>query len=96
MEKQEILNGMKMARTLADERYVLRSEYNSDTSASSSVTTITIGDTEPTDGSIWFDTSPYASIQGATPNMSFTVTPKIYVGDTQPTNGEIWIDTSED
>ena len=64
MDKQEILKGMKMARKKqdqrADDRYVLRSEYDTDTSTTSSGYKIYIGTTQPEDpNTIWFDTSGY-------------------------------------
>lgn len=72
------------------------SNAHSDTTISSGVQ-ITIGDSQPLNKSFWFDTSDYASIQGAI--ETFTLTAEnfdsaVEVGDTQPTYKNIWFDTS--
>lgn len=102
MKKEELLRGMKLARmvndNLSDKKYVLRREFNTDTTVSSGVQ-IAIGDSQPLDKSFWFDTSDYASIQGSI--ETFTLTAEnfdsaVEVGNTQPTAENIlWFDTSD-
>ena len=97
MNKPEIMRGMKMARKGADNRYVLREEYDTNTTVSSGVQ-IAIGDTQPVNKSFWLDTSDYASIQGATQTYGITLTDSdsaVTIGNTKPNKAGIFFDTSE-
>ena len=96
MEKQEILRGMTMARMVQDrlnnQKYVTREEYDCDTK----VVQIAVGDTNPTNASLWFDTSDYVSIQGETPTNTTNINNSNFISNTRPTENDVlWFNTLE-
>ena len=72
---------------------------SSDSSVTKSGLQFAIGDTQPDENVIlWFDTSDYASIQGATPTQSIflnNLENTFVIGNTKPEGTNIlWLDTS--
>ena len=60
MDKLKIREGMKMVRQESDNRYLKRSEYNTDTGVAGSGLNIVVGTTQPTDTkTIWINTTNY-------------------------------------
>ena len=84
-------------KLIADEIAAHNSDGNAHDGLSGGVQ-IAIGDTQPVNASLWFDTSEYASIQGETPTQIITISKSdtpIIISDTKPTeNNILWLDTS--
>ena len=103
MKKNKLLQGLNKARKrydkVLDEKFLKKGE-SSETTDNSGVK-FALGDNPPISNNIiWFDTSEYASIQGATVTqiepLQSVGSAAIIISDTKPTETNVfWLDTSE-